>query len=246
MSLRKYLKHLVLLAGLSLCGVAVGPPGALAEDAAHDDAQLIVVHGAGAARVRPDSLRVDVGVEVRAATLDQAREQAGRVTRLVIDAIRATGIPNLAIETKVIQVNPVYAAHHADQPPSIIGFAASNHVSVTLRNAPDAELGDRGSRILDAAVTAGANSVGGLELFLADPVPAQSQALEAAVLDAQHDAEIIAKAANVTLAGLRSVEESSAGRIVPRAITLQAGVSTPVEVEDIVVQSNVTAKFAFR
>jgi uncharacterized protein YggE len=244
MSPRKYLKHLGLLAGLSLFGVAAGAPGARADEAACD-AQLIVVHGAGATHVRPDSLRVDIGVEVRAATLDQAREQAGRTARKVIDAVRATAIANLTLDTKVIQVNPIYGPHRADQPPVIIGFAASNHVVVTLREAPVDELGDRGARVIDAAMTAGANSIGGLEFFLADPSAAQDEALTAAVSDAQHDAEVIARAGGVTLGGLRSVETSTVGRIVPRSITLEAGVSTPIEVEDIVVQSNVTAKFAF-
>jgi hypothetical protein len=244
MSPRKYLKHLVLLTGLSVGGVTAGAPGARADDATCD-AQLIVVHGAGAAHVRPDSLRVDLGVEVRAATLDQAREQAGRTAGKVIDAVRATGIANLTLETKVLQVNPIYAPHRADQPPSIVGFAASNHVLVTLREAPVAELGDRGSRLIDAAMTAGANSIGGLDFFLADPAAAQDEALSAAVLDAQHDAEIIARAAGVTLGALRGVETGSGGRIVPRSVTLESAVSTPIEVEDLVVTSNVTARYAF-
>lgn len=244
MSPRKSLKHLALLAGLSLGGLLAGEPGARADEPTCD-AQLITVNGTGAAHVRPDSLRVDVGVEVRAATLDQAREQAGRTARKVIDAVRATGLANLTVDTKLVQVNPVYAQHHADQPPAIVGFAASNHVLVTVRRAPVAELGDGGARIIDAAMTAGANSIGSLDFFLADPAAAQDAALAAAVLDAQHDAEVIARASGVTLGALRSVETSNAGRIVPRSITLQAGVSTPIEVEDLVVQSNVTAKFAF-
>ena len=244
MSPRKYLKHLVLLTGLSLGGLTAGAPAAHADDDACD-AQLIVVHGAGAAHVRPDSLRVDVGVEVRATTLDQAREQAGRTARKVTDAVRATGLANLTLDTKVLQVNPIYGPHRADQPPTIIGFAASNHVVVTLREAPVEELGDRGARLIDVAMTAGANSIGGLEVFLADPGAAQDEALTAAVLDAQHDAEMVARAGVVTLGALRSVETSSGGRIVPRSITLEASASTPIEVEDVVVQSNVTARYAF-
>ena len=246
MSPRKYLKHLVLLAGLSLAGVVAGPSGAHADDV-DEDAQLIIVRGSGEARVRPDSLRLDLGVEARAATLDQARDLVNRAMADVITAVRGTSIENLTLDTRVIQVNPVYGPHRADQPPTIIGFAASNHISVTVRRAPVEKLGDHCSRILDAALGAGANSVGGLELFLDDPAPAHDDALAAAVVDARHDAQTIAKAAGVTLVGLHSVEESQGLHLMtPRALSLQVDASTPVAIDDIVVQSDVTARFTFQ
>jgi uncharacterized protein YggE len=243
MSPRKYLKQLGLLAGLALGGAALAPSSAAADDTAQD-AQLIVVQGSGEVRVRPDSLRVDVGVEARAATVDAAREKVNASMHRVIDAVKALDIPELTVETRILNVSPVYATRPSDQPPAIVGYSASNHVAVTVRNAPVDELGERGSRIIDVALGAGANEVGGIDFFLADPTAAEEEALAAAVRDAQRDAETIARAAGVTLGPLYFVEESPGMRVVPRA-RIQTITSTPVEVEDIVVQNSVTAKYSF-
>jgi uncharacterized protein YggE len=245
MSPRKYLKCLVFLAGL-----AVGGALAPADAAADTDApapQVIVVQGTGEVHVQPDSLHVDLGVEARAATVDDARDQVNRAMRRVLDAVHGLGLDHLDAQTTILQVSPVYAPQSGDAPPSISGYAASIQISVTLQNAPVADLGDLGARILDAALGAGANSVGGLQVFLADPAPAQDEALAAAVRSARHDADVIAQAAGVTVTGLCSLEESPGMSFTPRALTLEAPVaSTPVAVGDIVIQSSVTARFGFR
>lgn len=245
MSPRKYLKQLGLLAGLALGGAVFAPSSAAAGDAAQDAQPLIVVQGSGEVRVPPDSLSVDVGVEARAATVEEAREKVNASMRRVIDAVRGLEIPDLTVETRILNVSPVYANRPSDQPPAIVGYSASNHVAVTVRNAPVDELGARGSRIIDVALGAGANEMGGIDFFLDDPTVAEGDALVAAVRDAQRDAEIIARAAGVTLGPIYSVEESPGMRLVPRAARIETITSTPVEVEDIVVQSNVTAKYTF-
>lgn len=246
MSARKYLKQLGVLAGLALGSAALAPSSAAAEVEAREEQQLIVVQGSGEVRARPDSLHIDVGVEARATKLDEATRKVNVTMRHVIDAVRALGIQDLTVETRILNVSPVYANRRPEETPTIVGYMASNHVSVTVRHAPVDELGARGSRVIDAALTAGANTVAGIDFFLDDPAPAEEEALARAVRDAQRDAETIARAANVTLGALHSVEEVAGMRIVPRAARLEMLASTPVEVEDIVVQSNVTARYTFR
>ena len=96
MSARKYLKQLGLLAGLALGGAVLAPESAAADDSPRD-ASLIVVQGLGEVHVRPDSLSVDVGVESRAPTVDQAREKVNATMHRVIDAVmcRVTPEPEL-------------------------------------------------------------------------------------------------------------------------------------------------------
>jgi hypothetical protein len=236
------LRHLGILGALSLSGVAAAPSSAVADE---PQAQVIVVHGDGEVRASPDSLGVDVGAESRAATLDQARDQVNRTMTAVTNALKALQIEGLEIQTQVLSVNPIFGPRRGDEPPSISGYAASLHASVTVRRSPVAELGERGSRVLDAALTAGANSVGALEFFLADPSAAEQAALTAAVHAAQTDAETIASAAGVELDGLYSLEESQGMHLVPRSAAPSALASTPVEVQDLVIQSSVTARYAF-
>lgn len=244
MSLDRYLRRFGIFTALAL-GVAVGAPPSASADEAPTETQIIVVNGLGEVRVRPDSLSVDVGVDTRAATLEQARSQAAAGLVSVLDAIRALDVPGLAIETRALSVSPVYASSREDKPPRIVGYAASHRVSITIANAPVEELGERGARVIDAALMAGANNVGSLQFFVADPTAAEDDALADAVRNAARDADIIARTAGVSLGGLLAVEETPGLRLLPRSITFPSVVATPVEVEDIVVTSSVTATFEF-
>lgn len=244
MSLRKTITRAGLLAALSISCATLAPGSAAAHET-QADAQLIVVNGSGEVHVRPDSLRVDVGVEARAVGLQKARTQASRALTSVIEAIHALDLPDVSMETQVISVSPIYSTPRDNKAPTITGYAASNYVTITLRKAPIDELGDRGARIIDTALASGANSVGALQFFLADPQPAIDEALAAAVQDAARDAAIIAHAAGVTLGAVHSVDQTQNVFLSPRAVTIPSMVATPIEVGDIVITSNVTARFAF-
>jgi uncharacterized protein YggE len=232
----KYLRHLLLAAGLVLGGAA---------PAHADEAQsaLIVTHGSGEVHVRPDAVHVDLGVEGRAATGEEARQQVNGSMQHVLDAIHRLDIPDLAIETRQISFNPVYNSPRDGSPAAIVGFSASNHVVVTARSIPEADLAARAARIVDTALSSGANNLGGIDFFLADSSHAEDEALTLAVQHAEAAAQTMAQAAHVTIVGPTWIEESFAGAA-PRAMAM-ALVSTPIEVGDIVIQSNVTARFAF-
>jgi uncharacterized protein YggE len=237
---RKYQWHLVLAAGLVLGGAA---PAHAADEA---QSALIVAHGTGEVRVRPDAVRVDLGVEARATTLEEARRQVNGSMQHVLDAIHRLELPDLVVETRQISFNPVYDTQRDGTLPAIIGFSAGNHVQVTARSIPEADLADRAARVVDAALSAGANSVGGVDFFLADSSHAEDEALTLAVQHAESDAQTMAQAAHVTIVGPTWIEESFTSSP-PRSLAMAAAlVSTPIEVGDLVIQSNVTAKFAFR
>jgi uncharacterized protein YggE len=241
---RKYLGHLV--AALSLGGIGLVPAHAAADEGGARTA--IIAHGSGEVHVEPDSFHIDVGIAAEASKLDAAKSQASAVMQRVIDALQALDVPDLTIETRQIRFTPVYAPPKEGAPPSIVAYSADNRVLVTAKNAPPGQLGPRSAQIIDAALDAGANEVGGVDFFLADPSQAEDEALTLAVQSAETDAQTIAKAANVTLTGVVAIEESSASHVV-RSLMLEAAAvsaSTPIEVGDITISSNVTARFSFR
>jgi hypothetical protein len=247
MSSRKILKHSFVVAALALVGPALAPAPAAADDVSDSAAQAVITtHGSGEVDVRPDSVRVDVGVEAQAATLEQARTQANAAMTRAIAALRSLNLPDLTISTRQLRFSPVYAPPKNDMPPSIIGYSASNHVTVTSQNASIDELPARAARIVDTAMNAGANNVGSIEFYLADPSTAEDEALARAVENARHDAEVMARAAGVTLGALASMEEATALRV-PRMYALAASApATPIEVGSITISSDVTARFSFR
>lgn len=215
--------------------------------------RLVTTQGHGEVKVRPDSLTVPVTVETRQPTLAEARAENNRKAQAVINALKALNIPGLKLETRSIFVYPIQDEPQRGRLPRVIGYQAGNSVEATVTGAPVGKLGEYGSRILDTALNAGANQTGGIRFFIADMAAARTQALELAVKDAQRNAEAMAKAANVTLNGVYSLEGTPQFGGYPMPMMTmkaarssdEAAVPVPVETGETTVTSDVTARFRF-
>lgn len=246
---RESSRHPVLFALLAIFGLVLAPSFA----SAHEAVMGIVASGSGEVRVRPDSLRIIVGVEARAKTVEEVQRQANEQMQRVLVSQRALGIPDLQLQTSILSVLPVHATTpEGVRTAEIVGYSASNGVSVTVRKAPFAKIERYASAILNAALVAGANVTGGLELFLDDPSSAQAEALAEAVEDARRHGEIMAKAAGVEITGIALVSEGEASMPLLRHASQYAAEAslgapaTPVEAGEIVVSSQVTVRFTLR
>jgi len=252
-------KQSPILAGITF-GVLVTPPRAGSADghagteARTPEPGQISTQGYGELRVRPDSFRTRLGVEAQAETLEKARTEVNTRMQQVTQALNGLDIEGLTLQTETLQIFPVY-----DQPreggdaPAIVGYRAVNSLSAELRGASREELGDLASRVVDAAVSAGANEVRGIEFFLEDASDARKKALQEAVNDAERNARAMAEAAQVELAGVKSIDGApDQGGPLFRSFDLaarEAGAGappTPIETGETVISSRVTATFAFR
>jgi uncharacterized protein len=246
MSSRKQLRHGLLVAAMALGGLALPPARAAADDSVASTEPVIVAQGSGQVSVRPDSIHIDLSAEAQADTIDAATSQVNAAMTSVLAAIQALALPDLTIATQSVSFSPVYGAQNNDSTQTITGFDASNHILVTALNVPDEDLAKRAAQIVDAAIHAGANRLGGVDFYLADPSQAEDQALTLAVQNAERDAQTMARAAGVTLTGPVSIEEATASRV-PLAYGIQAGAnSTPIQVGDLDVDATVTVKYAFQ
>ncbi len=242
----------LVIAGAGLGCLSIAPAAALGDEppapsTAPAQRKLIACHGSGEVRVRPDAFRVDLGAEVQGPTLEAARAEAHRRMERVLAAERKLELEGLVLETSALEVNPIYTVPKEGAAPVLAGYRVVDRLHATLRDADPDELGTSAARILDAADDAGANAVSGLELYLADPSTAERSALALAVEDAEQDAEAMAAAAHVTLAGLVSLEEGQPDRLVPFGLALDAHMAkTPIAVGEATVRAEVTARFEFR
>jgi uncharacterized protein len=241
MSSRKQRGHRLLVAGLGLGAFAILPALAAA-DGLDARRAVIVAQGTGEVHIQPDSIRVTLSVEAQADTLDAATSQVSTAMSAVLDAVHRLALPGLAIETQQVQFSPVYGGNTVQ---TITAYGASNQIQVTLQNVAEAELAADAAEIVDAALHAGANRLGGVEFFRADPSAAEDKALTLAVQNAKQDAETMARAAGVTLTGPVSIEESSASRVPLVGADFAATISTPIEAPALDVQANVTVKYGF-
>lgn len=154
----------------------------------------------GATTRVPDLATIRTGVVTQAPTAVAAlAENAGRMAR-VLAALKRAGVAARDVTTTAATLNPQY--RYADnQPPVIIGYQATNTVSVRFRDVATT------GAILDALVAQGANQIEGPTLSLAQPDAAFDEARADAVKRARARAELYARAAGLSVARIISISE---------------------------------------
>jgi uncharacterized protein YggE len=200
------------------------------------EAPRITVTGEGRAEAVPDLAVITLGVTTQGATA--AAALADNSTRLaaVLARLRAAGVADRDLQTSGLSLGPRYD-YGNNRPPRLVGYEATNQLAVRVR-ALDA-LGT----ILDAAVTDGANTLGGLAFSLADPQAARDAALAAAVAEARRKAAIVAEAAGVTLGPVLSISEQVAyagPQPMPRMAMADSAAAVPVAAGEVGYAATVT------
>jgi uncharacterized protein len=200
--------------------------------------QGITVVGTGTADVVPDIGDWSFGVQSDAATASAALSTNAAAMKKVIDALKKAGVAGDDIRTQEVSLYPQTSSDGR----TITGYDASNTVTATIRH-----LGQAG-RVVDAAVSAGANNVYGPDMRPSDTDGAYREAVDKAFDDARAHAEAIAAKAGVSLGAPVSIAEG--GGYVPGPVaydqvaTMSAADSAPVEPGKQQVSASLTVTFA--
>lgn len=221
----------LLLGAAALVGVG-RPEGADAQQQPAPQARTVTVTGTGSVTSVPDRAQLSFGVETQAGTAKAALRANALEMREVVDAVKAAG-------AKDVRTQWVVVAPRVDQNGAIVGFVASNSVSVT------SEVG-KVAALLDAAVEEGANQVSGPAFSAAGAEALYRQALEAAVAQARERAEVLAAASGATLGVVTSVVEGGGGPIAyaKAEAGADAGAATPIEPGQQLTTATATVTFA--
>jgi uncharacterized protein YggE len=165
----------------------------------------ITVTGTAQVAGKPDTLRLDLGVQTRGATVGKALDAANSLTARVQSSLRRNGVAAKDIQTSNLQVQPEYS-YPTNGSPTIQGYTVNEGVSATLRN-----LGKAGNAI-SAAVDSGGNAVqvNGISLDLDDNGKLLTAARDQAVANARTKAEQYAKASGRGLGSVVSITETVA------------------------------------
>jgi uncharacterized protein len=169
--------------------------------------QGISVNGVGKASAPPDIARANLGVEVRAASPEQAGVEANTRMAAVIAALKQAGIADKDLHTHSYSINFEHAQVPAQPAPAAVAGAAqgvyrvNNLVEATVRDLTLV------GRVLKAATDAGANSVWGVSFEIDDDTPVVTRARALAMADAKRAADELAQLAGVKLGKVFSVLE---------------------------------------
>lgn len=170
----------------------------------HRRARFVDVAATGEARVPPDRVRLDLGLEVHAATPGAALSELAEQSDRLLAVLDAAEVAPADRQTTHVQLHP----DHIPGRPRPSGFAAGYQLVVHLSRLAAA------GPILDACARAVETSlvVGGLDWSVADPEPARELARAAALERAVHKARALAAGVGAELGpALRVSEEAGNG-----------------------------------
>ncbi|MFQ5665067.1 MAG: SIMPL domain-containing protein [Candidatus Binatia bacterium] len=185
--------------------VATGNPTAASR-------RTISVTGHGEVTAAPDIAVLTVTVETTAPrAADAVRDNASRSVK-VVRALKGLVGDQDTITTTRYSLEPRYepAKRGGQTPPHIIGYVARNAVEVRSRKI------EAVGAFIDAATTAGANRVSGLQFTLSNRNKPLRAALKQAGAEARAQAESVAHALGVTLGSVTSATTSTGPIVQPR------------------------------
>lgn len=228
---------------LTLCAAAAASPAAAQQGIPAET--LLTVSANGEVRRVPDVAMISAGVVTDAAEASIAlTDNSTRMAR-VVAALKKAGIAARDIQTSNLSLNPRYDYPERESP-RLIGYQASNTVSVKLR-----EL-QRAGDVIDALVREGANQVNGPAFSLDKPEEANDEARLDAMKKARARADLYARAAGMSVGRIVSISEGGGYQPpypMPKVAMMRAEVadaSPPVSPGELGMNVNVTVVFELR
>ncbi|MDD1523350.1 DUF541 domain-containing protein [Bradyrhizobium sp. WBAH42] len=177
----------------------------LAAPARADDVPAaITVSGEASVSAAPDLAQIDAGVASDAKTAKEASDANNAAMGKVLLALKGAGIAEKDYQTSRLSLQPQYGQNKSTGTSPVVGFRASNRVTVKIRDVTKV------AGIIDTLVAAGANDIGNISFEVTQASKLLDDAREQAVADARRKAEIYAKATGVTLGAPLSVSEGGA------------------------------------
>jgi uncharacterized protein YggE len=176
--------------------------------------QGVTVSGQGIVLVKPDLVKLTVGVTEQANTVAEAQQKVNTTHDAIVKALTGLGVSANDIQTSNYSISPNYRNDGTGNS-KLNGYQVETQLLVTIRKVEDA------GKVIDGASNAGANQIGNIQFTLANNADAVKQARLAAVQDAKAKADQLAAAGGFQAGAVLAVEETSLNT--PRPIMYAAG-----------------------
>ena len=203
----------------------------------------IVASGVGRVMAMPDRATIDLMVETRAETAAEAGAENAKKQRAVLDTLRRLGFGADEVSTTRYAVNADmrYSGERGQQ---LVGYVARNTVRVSVRDL------DRLPEIIDGALAAGANNIGGIEYRSTRQRELEMQALDSAVANARARAEVLARAAGGRLGPMFELTTELGGRGIAGGVAFADSMrrveqSTPITPGQLTISAVVLGRWRF-
>ena len=202
----------ILVMLLSACGTAVAPVG----DGSRAD--TISVTGYGEARGNPDMATVTVGFTITETDISKAVADSNQTIADITAAMQELGIAEEDIQTTGFNVWPEDVWDpETGQPTEAKRYHVDNTMQINIRMIDDV------GKVLETALTNGANSIYGLNFGIQDTGELAEEARTAALEDANMRAQALAQALGLTVGEVSSVSDQSGGFLYPQFVGAAMG-----------------------
>lgn len=224
------------IAALAILSACTAAPQAVAQT--NEPARTISVSGEGRAAAAPDMAIISIGVQTQGKTAAAALRENSASMSSTIKQLSDLGVAEKDIQTSGLSINPRYDYENNRSNPPIIGYTASNTVTVRLRDL------DKAGGVIDQAVQSGANSLGGISFTFSEPQPLYDAARRDAVRDARAKAELLTSEAGVSLGRLISIQDGYVSSPSPRPQMARMEMAADSSVPLAAGESSVTASIS--
>lgn len=202
-------------------------------------ARTVSVSASASVAAEPDQAAISTGVVAEGATAREALTANSAAMAKLIDGLKGSGIAAKDIQTTSFNINPRYQNYKDGRPPTINGYQVHNQVRILVRAI------DTLGQVLDAAVTLGANQMGGIEFQVSAADTLKDEARRQAVANALRRAKLFAAAAGAEVGEVIAIAEdmpAHSPRPMMMAKAAMAADSVPIErgTQTLDVRVNVT------
>jgi len=195
-------KTLFIVTALAVLALALSACGGI--PTRQENPRTLSVTGTGMVTIVPDIAYISIGVHTEAESASAAVDENNTQTQKVINSLKKSGVAAEDIRTTNFSIWPNQKYDPQGQPTGTT-YAVDNTVYVTVRDL--VKMGE----LLDAAISAGANSIYSVSFDLADKSADTKKARDLAVKNAQDQAAELAAAAGVTLGEIQVISYSDSG-----------------------------------
>lgn len=198
------------------------------------------VEGTGEANAAPDQATVAIGITTHAADAAKAQNDNAWTAAQIQKAIAALGIDAKDIQTQNYSFRPTYRTEE-NRRGEINGYTVDNTVLVCVR---DIKLT---GKVVDAALSHGANEISSLSFTASDARALRKEALKNAIADARDKADIIAQGLGKRIVGIQTVSENTGypetRRYVGNMMLAAKDAATPIQPGSLTLTANVHIDF---
>jgi hypothetical protein len=219
---------------------------------AKPETPTLTVSGTGTLSLAPDTAFVTLGMETAGKVLAETQEQNAAAMQKVMERVLQSGIEKERIQTSSFTVTPRYKPQPPPRSsdvvpgePEIIGYTVSNMLTVEVRDL------EKVGKVIDTALTAGANRFHGLHWALRDERLPRLRVLKMAAAQAREKAQALGEALNVKLVRILTANESGVHVIPPRPFIARemAGAgqaSVPIAPGELKVEASLTLVYEIK